>query len=327
MTNFRNFALIVLVALASLAAPNDAFARQVIPPVGGSGDAQRSLECPRGEFLRGVVGRTGLAIDAIQILCAPGHSYREYDPPHPFGDMVGGGGGGDSRAACPDDRAIQSITVGLTAARVVQVFEITCHDLTNRVYFGPSGYSIDGTVHSGQCSGDEQFTGLVVNFGRYVNAIGFICDTVPYMAQGFGSPNPAPAAKPIKHTPRGHAATGGGLAVRASIAGMWDFSSPYYDPRHIARIQIITQGDGLAPTGGDVWPIPVIGIVNDSQGERDGMFNALLQPDRQMIVNFTHKDGSQVTCQLIYSADGQSLGGQCAEKDGHAFQWNGTRAG
>src|SRR4051812_1824670 len=116
MPNFRHFAFILLAA-SSFVAPEEVFARRVIPPQGGSGDAQRTLECPPGEFLRGVVGRTGLAIDAIQILCAPGHSYREYDPPHPASEMVGGSGGGDNRAECPDTQAIESIDVGVNPDR------------------------------------------------------------------------------------------------------------------------------------------------------------------------------------------------------------------
>ena len=319
MRILRYLAVIVFVAASSLAVPESAVARQIIAPEGGSGDAQRTLECPPGEFLRGVTGRTGLAIDAIQILCAPGHSYREYDPPHPAGDMVGGPGGGDNRAACPDTQAIQSIAVGVNPSRVVEVFELTCHNHVAKIYFGPAGYSVGGAIHNAQCSADEQFTGLVVNYGRYVNAIGFICDSVPYMARGFASPSPAPAP----------AATGPGLAPRVSIAGVWSMTattSRYYrSPRHF-QVQIVTQGTGMAPMGGDVWQLPVVGIVDDSNGERDGVFNAVLEANRQMIVNFTHKDGTLDTCLLTYSADGQNLGGQCANKGGSTFQWYGSRS-
>jgi hypothetical protein len=317
MPVFRYLALIVFFAASSLVAPHHAFARQVIPPEGGSGDAQQTLECPPGEFLRGVTGRTGLAIDAIQILCAPGHSYREYDPPHPAREMVGGSGGGDNRAVCPDTQALRSVDVGLTAGRVVEVFELTCQNHMAKIYFGPSGFSTNGTIHNAQCSGDDQFTGLVVNYGRFVNAIGFICDTVPYMARGFASPGPAPAA------------TGPSLAPRASIAGNWGFTATnryYASPRHF-QIQIMVQGNGFAPTGGDIMQMGVIGIVTDSQGERDGVFNALLEANRQMIVNFGHKDGTVDTCLLNYSPDGQTIAGQCANKDGGTFQWYGTRSG
>ena len=313
-------ALVVFVALSSLAVPGSALARQVIPPQGGSGDAQRTLECPPGEFLRGVTGRTGLAIDAIQILCAPGHSYREYDPPHPAGEMVGGPGGGDSRAVCPDTQAIESINVGINPSRVAEVFELTCHNHVAKIYFGPNGYSVGGAIHNAQCAGDDQFTGLVVNYGRFVNAIGFVCDAVPFMARGFASPAPAPAP----------AATGPGLAPRVSIAGVWNMTvttSRYYQVPHRFQLQIITQGTGLAPVGnGDIWQLPVVGIVTDSQGERDGVFNAVMEANRQMIVNFTHKDGTLDTCLLTYSADGQDLGGQCANKGGSTFQWYGSRA-
>jgi hypothetical protein len=319
MPIFRTLALIIFLAAAPLAAPNPAFARQVIPPQGGSGDAQKSLECPPGEFLRGVTGRTGLAIDAIQILCAPGHSYREYDPPHPAREMVGGPGGGDNRAQCPDTQALRSIAVGLTGARVVEVFEITCQNHIDKIYFGPSGYSAGGTIHNAECSGDDAFTGLVVNYGKYVNAIGFICDSVPYMARGFSAASPPPAAT-----------GGGGLAPRMSITGMWNFSSAkgrYYGAASERyQIQIIAQGNGLAPMGGDMMQIPVVGIVTDSQGERDGVFNAVLEANRQMVVNLVHKDGTQVTCLLTYLADGQTLAGQCGGKDSGEFQWNGTRA-
>jgi hypothetical protein len=317
MSMFRAIALIVFLAVSSLAAPQHAFARQVIPAQGGSGDAQRPLECPPGEFLRGVTGRTGVAIDAIGILCAPGHSYREYDPPHAVGDVLGGPGGGPNQAACPDTQAVNSITFGLTSGRVVEVFELTCQNHVDKIYFGPNGYSFGGTAHSAQCSGDEAFTGLLVNYGKFVNAIGFICDAVPYMARGFAAPSPPPPA-----------ATGPALAPRASIAGVWSMTASngryYGSPRHF-QIQIITQGDGFAPMSGDIMQIPVVGIVNDSQGERDGVFNAALEANRQMIVNFNHKDGTLDTCLVTYSADGQSLAGQCANKDKGELQWYGTR--
>jgi hypothetical protein len=319
MPIFRCLALIAFLVMSALGVPQHAFARQVIPPQGGSGDAQRSLECPPGEFLRGVTGRTGLAIDAIGILCAPGHSYREYDPPHAVGDVLGGAGGGPNRAACPDTQALNSIAVGLTPGRVVEVFELTCQNHIDKIYFGPNGYSVGGTIHNAQCSGDEAFTGLVVNYGRFVNAIGFICDTVPYMSRGFGTPSAPPS--PV--------ASGPGLAPRSSIAGVWSMTSTsgnrYYNtPRHF-QMQIIAQGDGLFPTGGDIMQIGIVGVVDDSDGVRDGVFNAVLEANRQMIVNFTHKDGTVDTCLLTYSADGQNLGGQCANKDRGEFQWYGTR--
>jgi hypothetical protein len=303
------FAAFLALSALALAAPVQA--RQEIPPIGGSGDAQQRLECPRGEFLRGVQGRTGAWIDAIQIMCAPGKSFREYDPPRPAGAMVGGGGGGaQGPAICPDTQALNSITFSLTAARQVEVFEMTCQNRLAKIYLGPSGFSVNGTVHSFQCaSPSEALVGLIVNYGRAVNAIGFICDSVPYMARGFAPP---PSSGP-------------GLAPRATISGVWNMVS---DASGEYRVQLTAQGYGLAPgSNADVWQLPVMGTITSARSPQfNGSFSGVMQANRQWIANYSQQNGDYGTCLFTYSADGQHLAGQCADKDKRSFTWVGRRA-
>lgn len=312
MKTFAQWIFAAALALSSLAAP--AQARQVAQPIGGSGVAQQTLECPKGQFLRGVRGRAGAWIDSIQILCGSAYSFREYDTPGPQRAMVGGGGGGPvPDAVCPPTKALQSVTFGLNAGREVEVFELTCTNYTPKVYLGPTGFSQDGSVHSFSCANsNEALTGIIVNYGQFVNAIGFICDAVPYMSRGFSSaPAPAPSS-------------GGGVALRATVAGMWSLMS---ETTGMYRVQIITTGQGIAINGADIDQIQVNGILTSQRDPQfSGSFAGLMQANRQMIVNYNLKNGAYGTCLYTYTPDARRLIGQCVDQLKRSFDWSGGRA-
>ena len=92
-------------------------------------------------------------------------------------------------------------------------------------------------------------------------------------------------------------------------------------------IVIQSQGQGLDPFGRDSLPMGLNGQFIDPEDGKGsvGTLQGTFQPDRQMIVNYVHRDGSNGTCQLTYAANGQSLLGVCAEKGGGTFKWSGTR--
>ena len=306
--------------------------------LGSQGREVTVAECPAGEVLKGFVGRKGAGIDQLQILCAPLLVDGTTGATHPYRDAYGGFGGGPFAAnACSPTSRIASAHVALTYDNtMVAGTELVCVDrdgskasikfVGTDVFMG-RGTHCDTTLGFNSCTHgaladytcpDESFTGVRIRWDSFVRGLGFLCDT--------RTPPPAPV-KPIKTTGKAKtaapAATGRSLAPRESIAGMWDFVAAGRDP---LRVQVITQANGLGINGADMMPIPVNGIMTGADDGQAGGFSGLLQPDRQMIVNYSQKNGGNGTCQLFYSADAQTIAGTCVDQDKASFQWRGGRA-
>lgn len=329
-----------LIVLAGLASP--AWAATDYPPFGGSGGSSADLRCPRGQVIIGLDGRAGAAIDQISISCAPVYSdgSMNMEQGRSTGRPYGGNGGAEAHATC-GLLEFRELLIELTPDnRFVRAISLICPKIlgTPAVAFGAPSYD-PPWVKTGHVQGQAcaHFVGLHIRYGAYVDAVGAICGDVPTPPRPPAPPrkpsgldwlgNPIPPQKPIKSvrpTPS-PAPTGPPLAPRASIAGMWDLvvnGGDHY------RVQIITQGDGMAPGGGDAMPIGINGIITNSQGETqyDGGFTALLQPNRQMVFTYNQKNGGHGTCQFTYSADGKTLGGTCVDQDNDTFPWTGGRA-
>ena len=342
MSNVMRIAMLLTAAFC-LALPRAAAAEghNSQGTLGSQGRDIRVVECPAGEVLKGFVGRKGAAIDQLQMLCAPLLWDGTTGATHPVGDAYGGFGGAPFPAnACSPSSRIASAHVALTPANdMVAGIRLICVHQDGSVdgnawFYGnspnangmfydrvnnPLSSARNGATADYTCP-DESFIGMRVRFDTAVRGLGMLCDT--------RAPPPQPV-KAIKSTGRAKTTSaaaspsGSGLAPRVSIAGMWDFVADGRDP---LRVQVVTQGNGLGINGADMMPIPVNGIMSGADAAQAGGFSGLLQPDRQMIVNYTQKNGDNGTCQLFYSADAKTIAGTCVDQAKATYQWRGERA-
>jgi hypothetical protein len=175
-------ALAYLVAMDAAAAKNfDAF--------GGRGDAHADVKCPDHQFLVGLTVKVGDWVDQMSITCAPLDSNGATGPHSPGKDQKGGtafggtGGGQPKETTCAPDEVIMGVGLLMTPQnRQVRLFRFNCasmkkptrHDLDigNTTHGAPSNQRQD-------CPADEAVTGIKINYGHHVNAIGLMCGRRP----------------------------------------------------------------------------------------------------------------------------------------------------
>jgi len=305
--------------------------------LGSTGRDVAVVECPAGEVLKGFVGRKGAALDQLQALCAPLLWDGTTGATHPIGDAYGGSGGGPFPAnACSPGSQIASAHVVHTPANdMVAGVRLVCVDKIGSVEgtlrFEGAGVSSIGTTldyqgplaverHGAQADytcPHENFIGVRVRFDTAVRGLGMLCDT--------RTPPPRPV-KPIKTAgkakPVSAAASGPILMPRASITGAWKLvanGSEHYN------LLLNAQGDGLM-LGQDNLPFAVVGTLASPDGSpaKAGTFSASMLPSRQLQGGYGQKDGTSGQCLLNYSAEGQTLAGDCS-RGGDSVRWTATR--
>jgi hypothetical protein len=329
--------LVLLIAVVTLASP--AQARHEWQAFGGGGDATNKIECPSGQVMVGLEGRTGDWVNTMRILCAPLTGPFATGAVQPVGGYFGGRpGGGASDARCPSNSVLNSFDFNLSPdkGKVVRV-ELNCIQANGEVFratfgnynapdegcgkalgFLPKGCD-PGEGDRVQNCPQEQFVGLTVRSGKDVNAVGVICD---WRAA------PAPV-KPIKTTGRAKTtsskpavATGPPLALRASISGPWKVTAG--EERY--NLVLNAAGNGFMPGQGDTLPFPVAGTLTGDDGSPDttGTFSANMLATRQLQGGYGQKNGKSGQCLLNYAADGQSLVGDCS-RGKESVRWTATR--
>jgi hypothetical protein len=173
-----------------------ASAHRTWPVIGGAGDATTTVSCPAGEQIVGFEGRTGLWIDQVRLMCARQVDASTMGEPHPIGDAMGGFGGASRREVCGRKFMIHSIGMIYTKnQKQVVAIHVSCAsiagDTASYVGFGGSYTAIeDPCAATATCGPDtdkvheicpnERFTGVTARVGKDVNALGFICDPVPF---------------------------------------------------------------------------------------------------------------------------------------------------
>jgi hypothetical protein len=187
-------AVLIVLACASIADP--ASARTFRDPYGGRGDASASDECGPGKYFVGVVGRTGAWVDQIAVLCAELQPNGLYKGAKSIAARGGGGGAFHPAVVCPYNQVITKIDVGINADREVTSLEMWC------VGPGPATHLIFGTIFGPRenlekwqpqaCIAGEAGKGLNINYGKYVNGIGIICDALTIPAAAPPPPPPPP---------------------------------------------------------------------------------------------------------------------------------------
>jgi len=167
-------------------------ARTVLPVAGSNGNAGAVAECPSGQSLVGFSGRTGLWIDAIQMVCAaPGAQ------PVALGPRYGGAGGGAVDSFCPRGSQLFAATLNMTTRnRQVAAINYSCRSIqtgeTADYAFGNPSYrarcpgigvgdcGVDTNAFQ-SCTSGEVPIGFTVRYGKDVNGFGLICGRVAGM--------------------------------------------------------------------------------------------------------------------------------------------------
>lgn len=217
--------IFALAAVAMLTlSPHAAEARRVWPTFGANGDAGIRVECPAGQALVGFNGRVGLWLDQIQLMCAPLLADRTFGPAYAYGDPIGGDGGAPQSAVCERTSHMTSLTIVLTATRVVRLLSFTCKDQAGNIKQASIGpFKYPGGENMLQSCPQEDFTGLDLRFGRHVGAVGAICDAT-WALTPHRPPAPPVAAAPAPSKP---ARSTGGHAdgPAASYLGKWGLTT------------------------------------------------------------------------------------------------------
>lgn len=238
MHRIRRSALAItsILALAStLLAGTPSAEATVFPADGGQGDRAEIYKCPRYHVLVGFYGRSGAWVDQIGLICA------EFSgPAWTRGELIraapkGGNGGTPQEQYCTGDSAIRQITVtnlyvpSKMTHRYARSLNFACATPRNGAAAGgarfdaPSiNHGMDVTPIEGQaqaCPGSEYATGLNIRYGKHVNAIGLVCDTIETRAPTGGAGTTQQAS------------SGGNLAP--GMEGNTDRPGSDYDKFHI----------------------------------------------------------------------------------------------
>ncbi|MEO6364565.1 MAG: hypothetical protein ABIO38_00725 [Luteimonas sp.] len=165
----------------------NASADQQLPSIGGPGGGPFDMRCTPGDYLVGIEYRTGAYVDALRPLCAPAQAMHDVGSAA-AGEWTGGFGGGPGRLTCPDNRPhVLGIDVERLDADedVVTNFLLTCgsnfHDLQRSAYARPGAEHRDyqSSADSQICSQGQGAVGVHGRSGKYIDAIGLICDALP----------------------------------------------------------------------------------------------------------------------------------------------------
>jgi hypothetical protein len=187
---------------------------------GGPGDYTVQALCrPReSDYLVGFAFRMGEWMDQIQPICAPLESAVQFGGKRHLNPR-GGNGGEPSEHYCSDDEVITAIQSFVRyPLKVVHGLNFVCSSIktwaTHTIGVGINWVASDTIPdHYNECPRGEVASGIQVSYGKYVNAIGFICDKyiVPKEGEGGSSRNFVAVAGDQK----GHWAISAGYSTKA----------------------------------------------------------------------------------------------------------------
>lgn len=161
---------------------------QYIGPFGGPGGTTFSRTCGPDRVMTGFRARSGLALDAIGLLCRPVGADGQLGSEEAVGALAGGSGGTASSARCPAGSVAAGIDVYRSAVNVVGL-AVTCRSwIASSRRFGTSSTArlSVGVVAaspgfvlaaSGMCAQDVQpIRSLRGRSGVIVDALGVSCN-------------------------------------------------------------------------------------------------------------------------------------------------------
>ena len=160
--------------------------------------ASKRVECPTGQFVVGLAGRTGLWIDAIAPICARWDDRSLQSDAPRMGPFTGGPGGGASQQSCPVGSAIAEWRVReilQNSQGFAQSIQVECRSLAPPHYnvsipppsfrYGGSGTNLPSVLHEPDqqnCPSDELMTGMDVWSTldeRFVTHLSLRCGKAP----------------------------------------------------------------------------------------------------------------------------------------------------
>jgi hypothetical protein len=166
--------------LLSLGSPASA---QVFPAAGTSGDRSDRDECPAGDYLVGFGVYSGLWIDGLVIKCAkfiqpaPGTKEATLGPPTtPRSERGGKAGMANAKDfVCPANTYVSGIGFWRKGAEIQHV-GVACRSISEVKADGVEfGGPQNGAPTPQNCDGSNVATGININSGKYINALGLIC--------------------------------------------------------------------------------------------------------------------------------------------------------
>ena len=292
--------------------------------VGGTGGAFDQDQCPDGALLTGMHFSGNKDINTVRPFCTTYVNGQAAGAPivlRKWGTdqepTSGFGVSGVETPSCPPNTAVEGITVGVSNVNLVHSFRFRCRNPLLHTYYDSPGTLIDGGAKKYEkyvsCGGGAIAIGIVVHHGALIDALGLICKTwivvKPIKLTGRPRTPPAPSGPP--------------LALRVTVGGAWKMQT---DGGARTNLTLSPQGQGLNPFGQDSEVMGMAGQIADPGGlaSSTGGLQGTFPPGRLLIFTYFRPDGATGSCQLVYSTDGQSLKGPCAEK-GKSFNWDGTR--
>ena len=168
-------------------------------PAGGSGSRQDPDICPSGEYLAGAQYRSGAWMDQIRTVCAEARTDGTLGVPALHFPPRGGNGGAARGGRCPANQIVMGIHYTLTINNQVRAITFFCGDLElkNFSQFDVGASGGGATEKPGKviqsCDSlntREAVTGLKINSGEHVNALGVVCGRLPKLIKKTGKPRP-----------------------------------------------------------------------------------------------------------------------------------------
>jgi hypothetical protein len=174
-------AAIIGFVLCALGAINPLWAT-IFPAPGGSGDHSVEARCKPSEkdYLVGFAFRTGDWMDQIQPLCARLISADQLGGRR-YLKVRGGNGGSQGEQYCKNNEVITQITPIMREGGVLKALDFVCtpidSGMAHTISIGPHHQvGVWAGADPQVCPAGEVSSGIQVRYGKYVNAIGLICD-------------------------------------------------------------------------------------------------------------------------------------------------------
>jgi hypothetical protein len=184
--------------LCALGVAMEPLSATVFPVVGyGSGDYSVEARCrpKQMDYLVGFKAGTGMWMDRITPLCAPLISAVQFGAKRELKPRGGGGGTSEVEQYCDNGEVISAIDLIFRPHLAeVQRLEFVCSSMktwaARTISIGPKSGDEVPIAPVQQCPYGEVASGITVHWGRYVNAIGLICDkfNVPVATQTSSPP-------------------------------------------------------------------------------------------------------------------------------------------
>jgi hypothetical protein len=191
----ETWGLSVLAAIAALAISGPASGGFEGEIQGGKGGGFFKVICPPGQFWVGAVGRAGVVIDNMKLLCEqfrtvksipPRKNWKVVPPVRNERPRIGGSGGGTALTRqCTNDRFVRLITFNtefFEGHHLIAFIRMTCEHGTFSG-FDELTFGFNTPVGTGPqvqaCPQGEYAIGLKGRQGDFIDAIALICAPMP----------------------------------------------------------------------------------------------------------------------------------------------------